>query len=147
MSSNKPIIISGEASETDSEDESNLTIITYSKMFLENDASISSAVSALNQSNVEDKQVTQHQYDSLFHQKLKEYNTRLHNDVEGFCQNTINDAGKNLIAIDQQLLRSQLTLQNAVTSLKSLSVNSLTVKNKLHFLLSAKFLPNMKVNK
>lgn len=78
---------------------------------------------------------------------LEEYNARLHNNLEGLTQNTVNEAGRKLNTIDQQLLRSQLTLQSAVTSLKSLSVNSLTVKSKLHSLLSAKFLPNVKVNK
>lgn len=114
---------------------------------------------------MEDKNNEDIKYDSLFHQKLSmyfvvninycfcfiyilgEYNARLHNDLENLTQNTVNEAGKKLNTIDQQLLRSQLTLQSAVTSLKSLSVNSLTVKSKLHSLLSAKFLPNVKINK
>ncbi|KAJ8961734.1 hypothetical protein NQ318_021334 [Aromia moschata] len=156
----KPVIISGEASETDSEDEfclktSNLmtqsvqgAVITGedSESENENDASIASAISALHQSNVEEKRLDE-KYDSLFHQKLREYNMRLHNNVESFCQNNINEAEKNLNGIDQHLLRSQLTLQGAATSLKSLSINSLTIKSKLHSLLSGKFLPNVKVNK
>ncbi|KAJ8922079.1 hypothetical protein NQ315_008720 [Exocentrus adspersus] len=160
---NKPTVISGEASETDSEDESNTTIPksmfqsvqgavvtgedseseTGKETIYLHDGSIASAVSALNQSN--DSKVNDNKYDSLLHQKLKEYNTRLYNDLEGLAQNTINEAGKQLNSIDQQLLRSQLTLQSAVTSLKSLSINSLTMKSKLHSMLSAKFLPNVKV--
>ncbi|XP_018570246.1 biogenesis of lysosome-related organelles complex 1 subunit 3 [Anoplophora glabripennis] len=158
----KPVVISGEASETDSEDELNTKTLKNvmmqsvqgamitgedSESEYENDASIASAVSALNQSNFENKNHEESKYDSLFHQKLKEYNARFHNNLEGFTQNTVNEAGRKLNTIDQQLLRSQLTLQNAVTSLKSLSINSLTVKSKLHSLLSAKFLPNVKVNK
>ena len=67
--------------------------------------------------------------------------------MEGFCQNVIGEAGKNLTSIDQQLIKSQLTLQNAVTSLKSLGANSLAIKNKLQSLLSSQFIPNIKINK
>ncbi|KAJ8973027.1 hypothetical protein NQ317_012632 [Molorchus minor] len=155
----RPLIVSGEASETDSEEEFNLPPQNMTQSVQgaaiagedsesenENDASICSAVSALQQTEVDDKQFNE-TYDSLFHQKLRECNMRLHSNLETFCQNTINEADRNLNMIDQQLLRSQLTLQNAATSLKSLSVNSLTIASKIHFLLSAKFLPNVIVNK
>jgi hypothetical protein len=78
---------------------------------------------------------------------LGECNGKLHQDVQSFCQNIVGEAGKNLASIDQQLIKSQLTLQNAVTSLKSLSANSLAIKNKLQSLLSAQFIPNIKVTK
>lgn len=78
---------------------------------------------------------------------LGECNGKLHQDIECFCQSVVGEAGKNLTCIDQQLIKSQLTLQNAVTSLKSLSATSLAIKNKLHSLLSAQFIPNIKVNK
>ncbi|XP_044257770.1 biogenesis of lysosome-related organelles complex 1 subunit 3 [Tribolium madens] len=158
---NKPVIISGEASETDSEDEApkkEPLIVTApiqgavitgedSESENENDASICSAVSALNEVSSPIKKENCDKYDSLLHQKLRECNGKLHHDIECFCQNVIGENGKNLISIDQQLIKSQLTLQNAVTSLKSLGANSLSIKNKLHSLLSAQFIPNIKVSK
>ncbi|XP_063912176.1 biogenesis of lysosome-related organelles complex 1 subunit 3 [Zophobas morio] len=156
---NKPTIISGEASETDSEDDTprkeplKITApiqgaaITGedSESENENDASICSAVSALHEASSRKENCDKS--DSLLHQKLRECNGKLHQDVEGFCQNVIGEAGKNLTSIDQQLIKSQLTLQNAVTSLKSLGANSLAIKNKLQSLLSSQFIPNIKINK
>lgn len=49
--------------------------------------------------------------------------------------------------VDQQFVLSEVTLQNAVTSLKNLNVNSNTLTNKLQSMLSANFLPNVKLNK
>ncbi|RZC41790.1 biogenesis of lysosome-related organelles complex 1 subunit 3 [Asbolus verrucosus] len=161
---NKPIIISGEASETESEDEAPknaplaLTssiqgaVVTGedSESENENDASICSAVSALNETHSVDNAFKRDhcdKYDSLLHQKLRECNGKLHHDIECFCQNIVGEAGKSLTSIDQHLIKSQLTLQNAVTSLKSLSANSLAIKNKLQSLLSAQFIPNIKVDK
>ncbi|KAG5891471.1 hypothetical protein JTB14_004414 [Gonioctena quinquepunctata] len=154
---NKPVIICGEASETDSEDDSNLNlnnamtksvqgaIITGEDSESENDieTTTASTVSAWKQMPQEKNDT----YNSLFHQKLRECNGQLHNDIQHICQNTLNDANRNLNMIEQQLLRSQLTMQNAVTSLKTLSINSLTIKSKLHSLLSSNFLSNISVNK
>lgn len=76
----------------------------------------------------------------------EECNVKLQNDLDTFSQTTIDDATKNLNNIDQQLLRSQLTLQNAVSALRSLSINTLSFKDKLQNMLSAKFIPNVKVD-
>ncbi|XP_023012793.1 biogenesis of lysosome-related organelles complex 1, subunit 3 isoform X1 [Leptinotarsa decemlineata] len=156
----KPVIISGEASETDSEEDFNPkmvhdvtksvqgAIITGEDSESENEFdSVASAISALNQAPQSDRSKEKSPTDSLFHQKLRKQNSQLHNDIENLCQSTVNKARKNLNDIDQQLLRSQFTVQNAVTSLKSLSVNSLTLKSKLHSLLSANFLSNVTVEK
>ena len=74
---------------------------------------------------------------------LGESNLAWHNNLQSFVQSTIDEAGKKFNSIEQQLLKSQVTLQGAITSLKTLSVNSLTLKNKLYSLLSAKFLANV----
>ncbi|XP_019881265.1 biogenesis of lysosome-related organelles complex 1 subunit 3 isoform X2 [Aethina tumida] len=153
----KPVVISGEASETDSEDEVVIPINSAlgvkgevvtgedSESEDENGGSVCSAESAMHQSHTTDN-VKNIQYDSLLHQKLRECNIKLHNDIETHCDNCIEEASKTLNVIDQQLLKSQVTLQNAATSLKTLSATSVTLKNKLQSLLSAKFLPNVKVH-
>ncbi|XP_076253241.1 biogenesis of lysosome-related organelles complex 1, subunit 3 isoform X1 [Rhynchophorus ferrugineus] len=158
---NNPVVVYGEASETDSEDESKPVIKIEmvnsvqgavipgedSESDNENDASIASAVSALHILNLSTDSNENIDYDTLFQQKLKESNTSLYNNLEHFVQSTINEAGKSLDSIEQHLLKSQITLQGAVSSLKLLSVNSLTLKNKLHSLLSSKFLNNITVTK
>ncbi|CAH0559700.1 unnamed protein product [Brassicogethes aeneus] len=156
----KPVVISGEASETDSEDdvkiipEKNMAMSVHgavingedSESENENDGSICSAESALNQSNL-NEDLKPVKYDSLLHQKLKECNIKLREDMESQCDHVIEEAAKSLNTIDQQLLRSQVTLQNAATAIKSLGATSLSLKNKLQSLLSAKFLPNITVSK
>ncbi|XP_050498774.1 biogenesis of lysosome-related organelles complex 1 subunit 3 [Diabrotica virgifera virgifera] len=156
---NKSVVITGEASETDSEDEiQNNTLKAMTKTVqgavitgedsesdTEIDNSVASATSALNQKEL--LEVNESKCNSLFHQKLREYNEQLNHSFETHCQNTVHEASKNLNVIDQHLLRSQITMQNAVTSLKTLSINSLSIKSKLHSLLSSKFLTNVTLNR
>ncbi|XP_050295577.1 uncharacterized protein LOC126735586 isoform X4 [Anthonomus grandis grandis] len=157
---NKPLVITGEASETESEEEispelqMHLTNSIQGAVILgedsesdnENEGSIASAVSALQLlEEISDNEIVDH--DSLLQQKLCESNVSLYTNIESFIQSTVDEAGKNLNAIEHQLLKSQITLQGAVSSLKTLSVNSLTLKNKLHSLLTSKFLPNISNSK
>lgn len=152
-----PLIISGEASETDSEDESApplqldmsksiqgaVVLGEDSESDTDNDnASIASAVSAL-QLLDSDTSNANIDHDSLFQQRLRDLNTTLHNNIESLIQTTADEAERNVSNLEHQLLKSQITLQGAVSSLKSLSINSLTLKNKLHSMLSSKFLPNI----
>ncbi|XP_048526596.1 uncharacterized protein LOC125505862 [Dendroctonus ponderosae] len=155
----KPFIISGEASETESEDESmpsihlDLTKSIQGAVILgensesdnDNEGSIASAISAIHFNDCDSSSCIDH--DSLFQQKLCESNTSLYNTLESLFQSTIGEAEKTLGSVEHQLLKSQITLQGAVTSLKTLSVNSLTLKNKFHSLLSSNFLPNINCSK
>ncbi|XP_030751853.1 uncharacterized protein LOC115879276 [Sitophilus oryzae] len=155
------VVVLGEAPETESEDEEE-PIVKFevvnsvqgavipgedSESDNENDASIASAVSALHLINPSNDPNDNIEYDSLFQQKLRESNNSLYNNLEHFVQSTLNEAGKTLDSVEQQLLKSQMTLQGAVQSLKSLSVNSLTLKNKFHSLLSSNFLSNITSSK
>ncbi|CAG9853800.1 unnamed protein product [Phyllotreta striolata] len=157
---NKSIVVTGEASETDSEDEfkdvtlnSSMTKSVQgavipgedSESDNEIDASVASATSALTQcqfvANNDPK------FDSLFHLKLRECNEHLHSNIENVCQSTINDAARHLSVIDQHLVRSETNVENSVTAVKSLSISSLNIKSKLHSLLSSNFLANLKGSK
>ncbi|CAG9769617.1 unnamed protein product [Ceutorhynchus assimilis] len=158
---NNSLVISGEASETESEDEVHpriqfdmaqsiqgaVILGEDSESDNENEGSIASAVSALQLLEEGSDANANVDHDSLFQQQLRESNTSLYNNIETFIQTTVDEAGKNLNALEHQLLKSQITLQGAVTSLKTLSVNSLTLKNKLHSLLSSKFLNNINTSK
>jgi len=160
---NSSVIISGEASETDSDEDMSPqvsgmitsiqgAVITGedSESDDENGGSISSAASALaqpsNDSLKNESGPQANRTESLLHKKLRECNNQLYTDVESFCQNIISQAGKNVSAIDQQLLKSQITLQTAVTSLRSLNISSALLKDKLQSILSSKFIPNININ-
>lgn len=67
--------------------------------------------------------------------------------MDSFAENTVNEIRKTLSSVDQQLLQSQVVLQSAVTSLRQLSTNSSNIKNKLHSILTSKFLPNIVTQK
>lgn len=73
-------------------------------------------------------------------------NNQLHTGIQSFCQNLISQAEKNLQNIDQQLLKSQNTLQSAVSSLRTISINSAILKDKLQYVVSAKFISNIKTD-
>lgn len=157
---NSSVIISGEASETDSDEDNckvtDKTMTTSIQAAIvtgedsesddENQGSISSAVSVLTQSTQEaiksDRE--HHKNDSLLHKKLRECNDQLCINLNMFSQSVISQAGKSLTAIDQELLKSQNTLQTAVTSLRSLHLNSVMIKEKLQTVLTSKFLSNIK---
>lgn len=114
----------------------------YFKIHITDNASIASAVSAL-QLVGPDTSNGNIDHDSLFQQRLRDLNTTLHNNIESLLQTSADEAERNVSNLEHQLLKSQITLQGAVSSLKSLSINSLTLKNKLHSILSSKFLPNI----
>lgn len=76
---------------------------------------------------------------------IGECNTQLKADVEAYCDNVINEASKTLSTVDQQLLKSQIVLQGALPSMRSLSSNSFSLRSKLQSLLSSKFFFNVKV--
>ncbi|KAL1500897.1 hypothetical protein ABEB36_006316 [Hypothenemus hampei] len=147
------LIICGEASETDSEDERTPNIqfdnahSIQGAVVLGEDSesdheenSVASAISALELASGEETV----DYESLFQQKLRESNVSLYNNVSTFVQSLVNEAENGLNSAENKLLKSQITLQGAVTSLKTLGSNSVTLKSKLHSLLSSKFLSNVK---
>lgn len=164
----KNIIIDGEASETDSDEDVRLNsgstpsamtrsvqgaIIAgeASESDDEHGSSVSSAVSALHQTNL--KPVTNinrneqndEKFSSLLHKKLKERNRSLHNNLQIFTHNVINEAAKDLTSIDQQLLKSQVTLQAAITSLRALNQTAFVLKEKQDIAVSSKFFPNVRL--
>ncbi|KAL3278287.1 hypothetical protein HHI36_013621 [Cryptolaemus montrouzieri] len=154
---NKPVIVTGEASETDSEDDEptyamsrNSTnqvkgqAISGEDSESENDdggissASIASAISVSENLDIE-----QCRTDSLLHQKLREANSTFHTDLEAIIKNTVVDAEKTLNEVDKHILKSQLILQGASSSLKNFNLQANVLKNKLENLLSSNFLSNV----
>lgn len=73
----------------------------------------------------------------------EERNRSLHNNLQIFTHNVINEAAKDLTSIDQQLLKSQVTLQAAITALRSLNQSASTLKDKQDIIISSNFFPNI----
>ncbi|KRT78865.1 hypothetical protein AMK59_7985, partial [Oryctes borbonicus] len=133
MSLKNPVIVSGEAPETDSEDEAPIPTETPEKHVTVHGAVIlgedseSEYESESRESAVEAIPSDTHQprqdkaCNSLLHRKLKECNLKLRWDLEVFTQSNINDASKTLETLEKDLVNSQLTVQAAITSLQMLN--------------------------
>ncbi|KAK9743508.1 Biogenesis of lysosome-related organelles complex 1 subunit 3 [Popillia japonica] len=157
MSAKNPVIVSGEASETDSEEEAQIPEVAQEKHVtvhgavilgedseseqeMESRASVEEATPTASNQPRADKT-----YNSLLHKKLKECNLKLRWDLEAFTQSTINEASKTLETLEKELIQSQLTLQSAISSLQTLNANSNKINRKLHSVVSSSFLSNVKV--
>lgn len=57
----------------------------------------------------------------------------------------MSEANRTITITDENLLKSQISMQGALSAIKSLSNNSLLVKSKLQTLLSAKFIPKINI--
>ncbi|XP_025829917.1 biogenesis of lysosome-related organelles complex 1 subunit 3 [Agrilus planipennis] len=159
MNTKRSVVVSGEASETDSEDNN----ILDSSPVQHTTSYVQGAIIAGEDSESQDEQeesspdhgstpsdVRKHltkeidQSDSLLHRKLRECNNNFYQDLELLCISNINMAAKDLSVVDQHLLRSQITLQSAITSLKVLNNNSINLKEKLNSIVSLNFLSTVK---
>lgn len=161
----KSIIVSGEASETESEPDipvSPTKSAVHGEVIKGEDSeseeeqgSVSSAISALEPTNSNPNPLLKasnsfeydSKYDTLLHRKLLECNKYLHDQVNHYTETNINEAAKSLSDVEQQLLQSQLTLEGAITSLRSLNVNSIAIRNKLKDVLEGDFLNTIKTDK
>ncbi|XP_063225248.1 uncharacterized protein LOC134532603 isoform X2 [Bacillus rossius redtenbacheri] len=167
----KPYMVLGEASESDSEEEINATetqpvvrssnpkgvVIAgeaaESDEEFEDGGSVSSAASVASvpalTSGSKGVGATKHArgsdvvYNTLLHRKLRERNVSLHRNVRDFVQQTAASAERDLGVANQQLLQSQVTLQEAATTIHALRGSLLQLSAKLHDVASAPFLPNI----
>lgn len=86
-------------------------------------------------------------YNSLLHKKLRERNASLRRSVEDYIHQSVGTAARDLNSIDQHLLKSQVTLQEAATSLRILQSNLSHIHSKLSSITSSTYLPSINVNK
>ncbi|KAG8227034.1 hypothetical protein J437_LFUL013821 [Ladona fulva] len=134
------IVVAGEAPESDEENEDAGSVSSC--------ASVASASSSASQnvkqaSGRRSKGNEGPKYNSLLHKKLRERNISLHRNILELTSNTIHNATKELNGINQGLLRSQVTLQEAATSLHLLLSMATKLKDSLTVTVSlaAPFLP------
>ncbi|XP_066593111.1 biogenesis of lysosome-related organelles complex 1 subunit 3 [Prorops nasuta] len=84
-------------------------------------------------------------YNSLLHKKLYECNEALGRDVLHLCEGTIAVGVQELSAAHKQLLKSELTIQEAVCQLRIASNRFKEVSNTLHQIVDAGFLHSIKI--
>ncbi|KAK9881925.1 hypothetical protein WA026_018119 [Henosepilachna vigintioctopunctata] len=156
---NKAVIVNGEASETESEDEANIIYETEELVTdqikcqtvigedteSENENNDKNFVDLTSNSIVKEEYKKPEKSTSLLHQKLRESNIAFYNNLENFIKNAVNESEKSLTEVDQRILKSQLVVQGAASSLKNLNLQANTLKNKLHAVLSSNFLSNVKI--
>lgn len=77
-----------------------------------------------------------------------ENNTTVYKNMNNFFTSHANDANLSLNHTDRQLMKSQLTLQAALNSLRLLHTNSVAIKNKLrNIVVDDNYLDNLVITK
>ncbi|KAI5729655.1 hypothetical protein M8J76_005000 [Diaphorina citri] len=85
------------------------------------------------------------QYDSILHRKLREHNYLLQTAVKDFLHSTTAKAVKSLNNSNQQLMKTQIILQETASALKSCSNNMNLVHNKLSSSLANTVIPDIQI--
>ncbi|XP_046668872.1 uncharacterized protein LOC124359837 [Homalodisca vitripennis] len=133
QSLSKGVIVAGEASESESESEETCREAFFAK---------SGAVT----NDPEEDHLQSTQYDSLLHKKLRECNRSLHNNVCTESRQNLVNAIKVLNSTNQQLLVTQIQIQDAATSL-SRAFNQLTkLSENLNTLLATPYIPEINIS-
>nr|XP_022913188.1 uncharacterized protein LOC111424027 isoform X1 [Onthophagus taurus]XP_022913189.1 uncharacterized protein LOC111424027 isoform X1 [Onthophagus taurus]XP_022913190.1 uncharacterized protein LOC111424027 isoform X1 [Onthophagus taurus] len=148
--SNKAVIVSGEASETDSDDDIVRGVLEYSDVNTFQASVIQGEDSESDQEIATPKPnmiVIKDEYtDSLLHKKLRESNLKLCGNINNLANGVLGQCHKTLSNVEQDLVKCQLTMQSAVSSLQNLTGNSNKIKNNLDGILSSSFLSSIKTN-
>ncbi|XP_017774422.1 PREDICTED: uncharacterized protein LOC108561045 isoform X2 [Nicrophorus vespilloides] len=152
------LVVRGEASETESEDEPiNITESLSVQATMansrkgevitgEDSESDSETENQLPRAAEKSMNKPKKTYETLLIRKLKDDNKQLYRDLDGFTTETITKARDVLNTAEQELIKSQITLQGALTALRGLNHNSAAIKNKLRDILSSNFISNINKN-
>ncbi|XP_055714674.1 uncharacterized protein LOC129808798 [Phlebotomus papatasi] len=134
-----PIVIDGEAIESDDE------IVSFSNAYLPIQTA-TELTEAFMASNVSSPSKSDPQFSSILHRKLYERNELLWRHMYSFVQTTLVSASKQIIAADQQLLKSQIILQSVATAVKKLNTSSNQVAERLRNITTSNFLPQINIS-
>lgn len=78
---------------------------------------------------------------SIFCLQLGERNLSLWNSLNSLIQSTVSSTSKRLIATDQLLVQSQVTLQTASKTIKKVNETTAEVTDKFKAIVSGNFIP------
>ncbi|XP_059621613.1 biogenesis of lysosome-related organelles complex 1 subunit 3 [Phlebotomus argentipes] len=138
-SSKGPIVIDGEAIESDDE------IVSFSNAYLPIQTATELTESFM-ASGVSSPSRSDPQFSSILHRKLYERNELLWRHMHCFVQTTLLGASKQIIAADQQLLKSQIILQSVATAVKKLNSASTQVLERVRDIATSNFLPQINIS-
>lgn len=131
-------IVAGEASESDDEGEyckpNNARVLGGSTTSTETIATNKPSPAVINT-----------QYDSILHRKLRENNYLLQTAFKNFLHTTTSNAVRSLNNSNQQLMKTQIMLQETASALKVCSNNMNIVHNKLSAGLANTVVPDIKI--
>jgi len=147
----KNFIIIGEASETDSENESNNINNDHVEIQKSEKNVKGEVIHGEDSESDEDDirvpiQKVNSNYDGILHKKLQESNNMLRNSIDQLVLSNTNEMKNILLSSEQDLMRSQNTLQNSLTSFKTLNGNSENILTKLKCILESNFFSDVKTN-
>ncbi|XP_017876792.1 uncharacterized protein LOC108623050 [Ceratina calcarata] len=162
----KAVVVSGEAPESDDDSASIITGMGFRSIRASNYcgtiisgeapesdddgtslSSVSGAVDAMTcipETKIPKSKRCTIKYNSLLHKKLHECNETLDKDIMQMVDGTVDNATQELSAVNRQLLRSELILQEAVSQLRSASNRTRDTSNALHQLIDGNFLSSVK---
>lgn len=164
----KAVVISGEAPESDDDTASITTGVGFSSTRTPNYcgtiitgeapesdedgtslSSISGAVDAMTCPPYADIKIPKSKkssvkYNSLLHKKLRDCNETLNKDIIQMTEGTVINSVQELSAVNRQLLRNEIVLQEAVCQLRNASNKSKDASNALSELIDTRFLDTIK---
>lgn len=165
----KAVVVSGEASESDDDTSGIVTGLgfparqtpTYCGTIISGEApesdddltslsSISGAVDAMACPPYMDLKIakskkTSIKYNSLLHKKLYECNETLDRDILQMTEGVITTSIHEMSAVNRQIMRSELVLQEAVYQLRNASGRMKDASDALHQLINDKFLYSIRI--
>ncbi|XP_055902461.1 biogenesis of lysosome-related organelles complex 1 subunit 3 [Eupeodes corollae] len=84
-------------------------------------------------------------HNEFFHKKLVESNIALWKSLNALIRNVVLSASKQLLSADQLLIKSQVSMQSALSSVKVSQTNVKQLKEKTEDILTANFIPEINI--
>lgn len=81
----------------------------------------------------------------FFHKKLVDSNIALWKNLNNLIRNVVLSASKQLLSADQILMKSQVSMQSALSSVKTSQANVKQLKDKAEDILTANFIPQINI--
>uniref|UniRef100_A0A1B6D9A1 Biogenesis of lysosome-related organelles complex 1 subunit 3 n=1 Tax=Clastoptera arizonana TaxID=38151 RepID=A0A1B6D9A1_9HEMI len=128
------IVVAGEASESENDSEDSCS--TASEAFYSKSGAV--------QNHIEDDYISV-KYDSLLHKKLRESNVSLYKSICEHNQQCFSNTTRLLNKINQQLLISQVEVQDAASASRKALSNLQKVDASLSTALAIPYLPNINI--
>ncbi|PSN37408.1 hypothetical protein C0J52_16317 [Blattella germanica] len=142
----KGTIVAGEAPESDEEHEDDAGSVS-SISSAASVSSLTSITSGLKRSkaSAKAKKSEDVKYNSLLHKRLRDRNISLQKNIYDFAHQSVVTAARDLNTMNQQLLRSQVQLQEAATAMRVLQGHLAQLESKLAAVTCTPYIPHINI--